>query len=354
MKALRGQVRSKILDALATCVRDVPFVEGAPIPEKAKQGETHPDLIFKLPYSGGDQVIIVEYTNPGQPRLVRNAVNQLLRYLEMKPEAYGVVAAPYISPRAADICAEDGIGYIDLAGNCRLSFGGVHIERKGSPNPFSEKRDLRSLYSPKASRILRVLLSAPKTIWRIQPLAKEVEVSVGLVSKVKKLLGDREWIAEQAAGFQLVEAEVLLTEWAENYTYRKNLVREFYCSITVPEVEAQIADVLGEKGIKYALTGFSGADRMAPFVRYHRVMAYVEESDEDVGALLNLKEVTGGSNVLLLKPYDAGVFYGSREIEGVRVASPTQVYLDLLGDRGRGRDAAKELLEQVIRPTWHR
>ena len=54
----------------------------------------------------------------------------------------------------------------------------------------------------------------------------------------------------------------------------------------------------------------------------------------------------------LLEPYDAGVFYGSKEIDGIIVASPIQVYLDLRGLRGRGEEAADKLLNEVIRPQW--
>ncbi len=67
---------------------------------------------------------------------------------------------------------------------------------------------------------------------------------------------------------------------------------------------------------------------------------------------LSLKRVTSGANVTLLTPYDEGVYYGSREFNGIQVASPIQVYLDLAADRGRGEEAAKELMEKVIRPSW--
>ncbi len=107
-----------------------------------------------------------------------------------------------------------------------------------------------------------------------------------------------------------------------------------------------------QKDLKYALTGFSGAARLAPAVRYQRVTAYVEKTEEDLVSLLNLKEVPSGANVSLLTPYDEGVFYGVREIEGIRIACPVQIYLDLWGFRGRGEEAANAVLEKVIRPQW--
>jgi hypothetical protein len=40
--------------------------------------------------------------------VMREATNQLARFREQWPDAYGVVMAPYISPKAAVICREEG------------------------------------------------------------------------------------------------------------------------------------------------------------------------------------------------------------------------------------------------------
>lgn len=45
----------------------------------------------------------------GQPRVIREAANQLHRAKSALPGAYGVVTAPYISPAAAEICLKEGI-----------------------------------------------------------------------------------------------------------------------------------------------------------------------------------------------------------------------------------------------------
>jgi hypothetical protein len=46
------------------------------------------------------------------------------------------------------------------------------------------------------------------------------------------------------------------------------------------------------------------------------------------------------------------VLYGARPIDGICVATPVQVYLDLVGLKGRGEEAANALLEEVIKRTW--
>jgi len=166
------------------------------------------------------------------------------------------------------------------------------------------------------------------------------------------LLNDREWLSLSSDGFSLKEPMKLLEEWAENYNFRKNDVQDFYTIRTVPEIEADIADICERKNLRYALTVFSGAARLAPSVRYQRAMIYVEESFENVISGLELKQVSSGANVSLLYPYDEGVFYGASRKGDLIIASPIQIYLDLIGFRGRGEEAAETLLREVISPQW--
>jgi len=339
-------------DAVRACLAGIPFLEVQEIGLKEARGASQPDMTAWLTSTSGPRVLLIEVKTNGEPRFARQAVNQILRYREALPKSYGVFVAPYVSPQAAQILREQGIGYLDLSGNCRLCFEGVYVEREGKPNKYAAKRDLRSLFSPKATRILRVVLAKPRKAWRVTELAQEAGVSLGQVSNVKKLLEDREWVRRDIGGIFLAKPEDLLTEWVENYTYRDNQVRDYYSMKPGPEIEATLAAACSRQAVKYALTGFSGAARYAPAVRFQRMMAYVDELSGEIEKEVGLKEVTSGANVSLLIPYDEGVYYASEEFEGIRVVSPIQLYLDLKGYRGRGEEAADTLLERVIRPSW--
>jgi len=65
-----------------------------------------------------------------------------------------------------------------------------------------------------------------------------------------------------------------------------------------------------------------------------------------------LKEVSSGPNFSILQPYDEEVFYGSRTIQGLEIVSDVQLYLDLVGFRGRGEESAKFLLTQRLKSQW--
>lgn len=352
MKLSREQLEQKAAEAIRACLDDVPSVKIKDVQIKGDfQGRTA-DLVTTVNTPAGLRYLVAEVKGTGQPRGAREAVNQLWRYWANLPGVVPVFMAPYISPETAEICKQDSTSYVDLAGNCRLVFDNVFVERQGMPNPFSEKRALRSLYSPKSSRILRVLLANPGVAWKVQDLAREADVSLGLVANVKMRLEDQEWTQKTERGLKLRDPEKLLSEWAQTYSIRKNIVREFFSLTAVADLEVDLAKECVEKKLRYALTGFSASARLAPAVRSPRMMAYVEKISEKLTFSLGLKEVTSGANVTLLEPYDAGVFYGSKEIDGIIVASPIQVYLDLRGLRGRGEEAADKLLNEVIRTQW--
>jgi hypothetical protein len=338
--------------AVRACLAEVPFVRiGGAVKDRAKS-ESPRDLVLKIRSAGGTQQLVVESRTSGEPRLAREVIAALRRYSETQPKSYAVFVAPYISPRTADLCCQEGVGYVDLSGNCRLCFDEVYVEREGRPNKFAQKRDLRKLYSPKASRVLRVLLNAPRKAWTVSALAREAQVSIGLAWKVKELLADREWVSSQSDGVLLKQPEDLLAEWARNYSYRQNGVRDYYSMQKPAQLESALAAACANRQVRYALTSFSAAERMAPMVRYQRVFAFVTDSAQEFAAGLGLKEVSSGANVTLMDPYDDGVFYGGRAFDGVQAVSPVQAYLDLFSNKGRGEEAAEALLREVIRPQW--
>jgi hypothetical protein len=336
-----------VSQVLQDCLKQIPFIHVISI----QPSPDLPGLNSALLVQGSPFKLLVRFQNSGQPRLARLAVYELKVGLSESADVYGVFSAPYISPQAAAICREAGIGYFDLAGNCYLSFGGVYIHKEGSANPFSEKRDLRSLYSPKAERILRVLLTAPRRVWKTQELAQAAQVSLGQVANVKKLLADREWLKTDSAGMNLSNPSALLDEWAKLFDFRRNQVAEYYTLADVAEAEVQFSEACQRLGFSYALTSFSAASRIAPMVRYQRMSAYVNGEIELLAATLNWKPVSSGANVGLLIPYDDGVFYGATNIGSSQIAGLVQTYLDLQNSRGRGQEAA-DAIRKELEKTW--
>lgn len=311
------------------------------------------DLVADIDTPSGRWRLIVEVRTRGEPRMLRVAAGELAALTEQQPNAYGIVVAPYISDRGREACRQQGVGVADLVGNVYLCFNGVLLDRRGNPNPYPLRKRVKSLFAPRSTRGLRVLLEAPERRWFVRDLAAEAQLSIGQVSAVKRVLRDQDLACEQGRAFWLARPEELLREWSRAYNFSANETRLYYSLSAVREIEEQLAAVCTEKGIRYGLALFSGASRVAPFVPYNRAFAYVGERLDEVAEVLGLRGVPSGANVSLLRPYDSGVFYGLQEGEGLKVVSDIQLYLDLRSYRGRGEEAAEFLYETRIRPRWN-
>jgi len=142
------------------------------------------DLIMEIFLNNKKTNIIVEIKTVGEPRYIRSAVQQLSSYLKKTIDDYGIIAAPYISERTGDVCKEANIGYIDLSGNCFLSFDSIYIEKKNYKSIVSRKRELKSLFPKKTTRFLRILLTRLEKVWTQISLSSESNASIGLTNRV--------------------------------------------------------------------------------------------------------------------------------------------------------------------------
>ncbi len=65
---------------------------------------------------------------------------------------------------------------------------------------------------------------------------------------------------------------------------------------------------------------------------------------------LDLKDADQGANLVLMMPYyKHSVYYDSREVEGLRVVSDIQLYLDLYGYPIRGVEQAEHLYDKRLK-----
>jgi hypothetical protein len=277
----------------------------------------------------------------------------LQEVISNKPKSYGIMAAPYLSGESIKICKENGIGFIDLAGNCLINIDDIYIDIQGKPNPNPDKRRLKSLFSYKSTRALRVLLCDPARDWYVKELAKEANISLGLASNLKQKLLDFEFIkAKEKKAFYVPAPEALLNNWAGSYSYRENKIANFYSFDEVNDIESKLAEYCESQHIQYGFTLSSGASQVAPSLRYNKVFAYINAPVKQVAQQLGWKEVPSGANISLLEPYDEGVFYGLQVFNDHKVVSDIQLYLDLKNYKERGEEAAKFLLENRLRKKW--
>lgn len=316
------------------------------------------DYVAKLAPLGGRRrvVLLVEVKSRLTPQQALAACAQAVqRRRRVGRSTVFVLACPYISPRVAEICRQHDVGYLDGAGNCDIRTAGLMIHVAGRPNVAPDTRPLASPFTPKASRVARLLLSDPQREWQVQEIASGASVSLGLAFKAKDALIREGFAAELRGRVVLRDGRGLLDAWASSY---KSPTRRtpLYVMDDVMRVEQRAAQWCTERRVMYGLAGLSGAWRLAPMVRHAQACICVLETPaRDVAAglatALEAKQVESGSNLLVLCTADEGLFLGAQTVDDVLVLSPVQLYLELHLQRGRGQEAADELVRRVIEPT---
>jgi hypothetical protein len=280
------------------------------------------------------------------------AIFQNIKWLP--PNGQMMICAPCISTRVAEMCKEQNVAYLDAVGNCRIIAPGLIIHISGHPPRKAPIQTINDPFSRKSSRIVRALLTQPDKGWQVQQLAKEADVSLGLVSKVKKVLIDEAYLEERDQLLYLRDPVKLLQNWSTQYRPQVNPVQLFTLFRPL-EAETHLAEWCRENKITYAFTQLSGAWRYSPMVRYDKSVVYMDRkvvSEDKFKALLDYlsaKEVDTGVNCTVWLTDDSAVFSDSREVDGVRIVSPIQLYLDLKNLPGRGEEAAQEVLQKELR-----
>jgi hypothetical protein len=319
---------------------------------RLEAGRVDVDCTVQTP--SGQSEILIEVMSDGLPGTIRRVAPRLRSYREAfsGTDSLPVFAAPFVSDDGMDICKEEDIGCIDSAGNCLLPLPGAYVEIRGRKNPHPVRRSIRSIFSPKSSRIARVLLSDVARWWQVQEIAEAAGVSNGLVSRLKKRLFEEDLVVEQERRLRVRSPRRMLDAWTEHYSYRKNTVGEFYSLDGQAAAEVNIVSWCREHNVVCALGLFSAAERIAPHVRMNRSFIFVDTDLGDVALSCGLKPVVSGANIVLLRPYDDGVFFSSTEVNGLPVTSPLQTWLDLISYKGRCEEAADFLFQHALEEAW--
>lgn len=331
------------------------------------------DFIASVQVPNGPQLeLLVEYKTHPRPSLVPESPRRVempavsitrdfnadhtIRHIQA-----WVFAAPFVSPRLAEVCWDRGWGWFDLAGNCRIGVPGLlYLDRKGHAPVHSASRPDVNLGTPEASRILRVLLkSEPEARrWKSQrdlQQATEPGVSLGLVNKIVAHLRSEGYLAsDEAEGLRVIDPEKLLFAWRDAYRFDRIPRLDLFTLLKAPEIEKIIREVNLDNSPNLAWAAFSAAERQAPMVRQSKYwLMAAGESPESLREMLQAKPVDTGANLTLLTAPDRGYLADADHESGLAACtSPLQTYLDTWHAGGRGQEAAEAILDQKLRPKW--
>lgn len=314
------------------------------------------DLLAKLPIRGRKPVELwVQCKSDPRPSLFP----YIFVSSEATPPPVRVFAAPYISPNMARTCEENGWGWFDLAGNCRLEIpGALLLERKGNAPVHEPPRPSANISSAESARVIRALLvpdnAGRRWAQREMQLHCKPSVSLGLVNKVVRYLRDEAFIETSDDGFRVRDPQKLLFAWRDAYRFDRHNQRRYFTLKRGPELKQALLSLESITGGHAAYCAFSAADFQAPHVRQPRTWLFIgADWEEECATALDAKIVDTGENLMVLIPDDFGVFYGQESLgESLACTNPVQTYVDLWHGGNRGQEAAEALLNQKLKPEW--
>ena len=296
------------VEAVLNLLCNVPNVQVESVEYERKIGRTYIyrlDGLVEFTHGGNNYSLIIEVRSNGAPRFIRSGIFQLESYvaqLRRSSVANGrrhfipIIVSPYLSLESRAICLDHDTAYLDLMGNARLAFDTVYIERAVSEKPVSETRSLRSIFSPKAAAILRVLLREPGRAWRVADLMAQARASYGHVSNVRKALLAREWIKVGEDDIVLVQPDTLLQIWRESYRHPAGKSITGYTHLHGTQLDESLDGTLNSHSehprALYAL--HSAARWLAPFGRSATQTLYTDEpGTESLKEVLKLTHAQG-------------------------------------------------------------
>ena len=354
---IENQVEITAVDAVRALLEHVPNIQITKVRHEQLLASGYQlDARIDFRHDGIRYALLMEIKSNGAPRFARSAVYQLESYIahlhrsehqDVTRQFIPMLVSSYLSPESRSICLDHDVAYLDLYGNAHLAFGNVYIERSVPDRPKSETRSLRSLFTPKAAAILRVLLRDPARAWRVTDLAETANASLGHVSNVRKALLDREWIAIRDDGLVLVQPDTLLKSWRENYRQPAGHHISGYTLLHGDQLRNTLSGKLnpGPQPPRAICASNSAAQWFAPYVRGGTHSFYADEPGAQMlKETLRLTHAAQGANVILRIPNDASLFEDAvQPVPGIFCANPVVTYLDLWNGNDRDREAADHM-----------
>ncbi len=340
---------------------------------RRQPNDAGPDLVARQ--KGIEYAIEVKSAPEGRgDRLVplfAQAVLQAAHAARQKAMPLAVVAAPSISPRAAEqvmafaqhYAPNAAAGVIDFEGFAL--FRGPHLEEMNAPGrgfPASMRKsapDSGQFFSDLNQWMLKVLLApelpdgllaSPRGPYRnASQLARAANVSVMSAFRFVRQLEREGYLHESASSFRLVRREDLFRRWQ---ALSARSPREVPMRFLLPgDRQAQLHRMLGSGRACLALFAAADALRLGfvsgvpPYIYLHRIQP------ANLAAWENLRVCAPGEPPELIirqAPAPQSVFRGMVRPEGMAACDVLQVWLDVASHPSRGREQADIILKRVL------
>jgi hypothetical protein len=335
----------------------------AELVEAGPRADAGYDARVDVRVAGRPLKLLIEAKKALYPRDVRQALWQLKADRNRRSETpnahenVSLLIAEAISPGAKELLREQGVGYYDSGGSLFLPARGVYVYvDKPPPKPLS--RSIRSLFSKRRAQVVHALLVRHEDWHGVKGLAEQARVSAATASQVLTELERFDWLESRGQGpakeRHVRDPRALLDGWVEQLALlRHPALRRYY----VPSARAdglveKMAHAFAMHKVDYAITHEAAAQRYSPFlsnVSQVRCRLPTGTAADRAIADLDARVVSEGANLAIVEVKSPDELLFREQMDGIWLASPIQVYLDLMRGEGRAKEMAEHLRRERIR-----
>lgn len=353
----------QLLEQFLESLKELPKVQaklGPPLQSRSPHGGV--DAQVELRVGGQATTLMVEVKRALYPRDVRQVLWQFEESSRRWPQsskarrAVSVLVAQLISPGAKDLLRDERIGYFDSGGSLFLPAKNIYVY-VDKPPPKALSKSIRSLFYGRRAQVSHALLMRHGEWFGVKETAEQARVSPATASQVLTELEKFEWVVSRGQGpakeRHLREPGALLDAWARQIAVmRPPAIRRYFVpSVRAEELVRRFAQVCASCKAEYAITHEAAGQQYAPFlstVSQVRCRLMVGAAADTVLSALDARIVDRGANLAVIEVKSSGELLFRDQVDRAWLASPVQVYLDLLRGEGRAREMAKHLRQERI------
>jgi hypothetical protein len=354
----------QLIEQYVEALRALPDVHPDPprweamLSEPDRRGDARVDIVV----AGKALTLVIEAKKTVYPRDVHQVLGQLRRFARdhsigsAGDDQVAIVVADAISPGAKDLLRNERVGYYDRGGSLFLPAWGAYLYID-KPPPKTLAKSLRSIFSGRRAQVLHALLVRPRDWFNGKEVADEAHVSQATASEVLTELERFDWVISRGQGpgkeRHLKDPAGLLNAWVKQLgSARAPTLRRFYVpSLKADQLLEPIGQIFGRHDVDYAISYEAAAQCYAPFLSaVSQIRGRMIPGPAVDAALseLDARIVTEGANFAVIEANSTGELLFREHVAGAWLASPVQVYLDLLRGEGRAKEMAEHLRKERI------
>jgi len=267
-----------------------------------------------------------------------------LRRLIAREPALDLILVDHARQGLIEAAAAADIAILDRLGHGRVVKPGFVYVAPAPPGASRGAAPTRSPFAPKASRVVRTMLIEPMARWRLTSLAEQTVLNPGNVHRILAALLETGMVERDEDEYVVSDPGSLLEAWAESHRWPRDHVRLPVSG----NLRGTLRDLMEVLDYSVVISGEFAAEAWAPYLPARRALIHCLSQDawarirEEDSARANRFAPPGhlAEGQLAVVLSDEGVADHAQMVDGLPLAHPVQVYVDLFGDRGRGREAA--------------